>query len=382
MPATKAPSTVWTPIAWVISAMTPITTRIVVMTGTSLTRLSLAQRIKRNTRRRPIVKLAARNKQRAEDALRERTQFDGAVPGEAEDDREDDPAERIVDDRGGHDDLAERAPHEVHLADRHRDDLDRRDRQRRAEEQRRDQAMIGVRQHAVGQELADQNAAQERHRDPGERNAECGAAGLADQREVGFHPGQQQQHQDAELPDGADHAALLVGAGKQRVLQSGGQRAKDARPEQNPGKQLAHDRRLADPLHRLAQEPPAYEEHDDLGKEHHLGGRGLACLGRQRGRQQGKEQRQSHAGAPSAGYYFSVAPGHSAVAAGAGNDFLPSIGHQCTALVMGPGGCRFGDYWHLGPPLSLLVVEFGVPLILIFCPPIKVGNFRGLFALT
>jgi di/tricarboxylate transporter len=35
---------------------------------------------------------------------------------------------------------------------------------------------------------------------------------------------------------------------------------------------------------------------------------------------------------------------------------------------MGPGGYRFGDYWHLGLPLSLLVIGLGVPLILIFWP--------------
>ena len=61
MPATNAPSTVWTPIACVISAITPITIRIVVITGRSLTRLSLAQRISNATARRPIVKLTARN---------------------------------------------------------------------------------------------------------------------------------------------------------------------------------------------------------------------------------------------------------------------------------------------------------------------------------
>jgi di/tricarboxylate transporter len=57
-----------------------------------------------------------------------------------------------------------------------------------------------------------------------------------------------------------------------------------------------------------------------------------------------------------------------AVAVGAGSDFLSPIGHQCNTLVMGPGGYRFGDYWHLGLPLSLLVVGLGVPLILIFWP--------------
>ena len=45
-----------------------------------------------------------------------------------------------------------------------------------------------------------------------------------------------------------------------------------------------------------------------------------------------------------------------AVAVGAACDFLTPIGHQCNTLVMGPGGYRFGDYWRLGAPLSLLVV--------------------------
>ena len=30
---------------------------------------------------------------------------------------------------------------------------------------------------------------------------------------------------------------------------------------------------------------------------------------------------------------------------------------------MGPGGYRFGDYWRLGLPLSILVVLVGTPLI-------------------
>jgi di/tricarboxylate transporter len=52
-----------------------------------------------------------------------------------------------------------------------------------------------------------------------------------------------------------------------------------------------------------------------------------------------------------------------AVALGAASDFLTPIGHQCNTLVMGPGGYRFGDYWRLGLPLSILVVLAGVPLI-------------------
>ena len=54
-----------------------------------------------------------------------------------------------------------------------------------------------------------------------------------------------------------------------------------------------------------------------------------------------------------------------AVAIGAGSDFLTPIGHQCNTLVMGPGGYRFGDYWRLGLPLSILVVLVAVPMLIL-----------------
>jgi len=31
--------------------------------------------------------------------------------------------------------------------------------------------------------------------------------------------------------------------------------------------------------------------------------------------------------------------------------------------VLGPGGYRFGDYWRLGLPLSVLVLAVGAPMI-------------------
>jgi di/tricarboxylate transporter len=52
-----------------------------------------------------------------------------------------------------------------------------------------------------------------------------------------------------------------------------------------------------------------------------------------------------------------------AVAVGSACDFLTPIGHQCNTLVMGPGGYRFGDYWRLGLPLSVIVVIAGTLLI-------------------
>jgi di/tricarboxylate transporter len=57
-----------------------------------------------------------------------------------------------------------------------------------------------------------------------------------------------------------------------------------------------------------------------------------------------------------------------AVAVGAACDFLTPIGHQCNTLVMGPGGYRFGDYWRLGLPLSVIVLLVGVPMIALVWP--------------
>ena len=57
-----------------------------------------------------------------------------------------------------------------------------------------------------------------------------------------------------------------------------------------------------------------------------------------------------------------------AVAIGASCAFLTPIGHQCNALILGPGGYRFGDYWRLGLPLEILIVFIGTPLILYFWP--------------
>jgi di/tricarboxylate transporter len=53
-----------------------------------------------------------------------------------------------------------------------------------------------------------------------------------------------------------------------------------------------------------------------------------------------------------------------AVAVGSSAAFLTPIGHQSNLLVMGPGGYRFGDYWRLGLPVSIVVLVTGVPAIL------------------
>jgi di/tricarboxylate transporter len=68
------------------------------------------------------------------------------------------------------------------------------------------------------------------------------------------------------------------------------------------------------------------------------------------------------------GMDVSVDPFLMAVAIGASCAFLTPIGHQSNTLVMAPGGYRFGDYWRLGLPLSILVVLCAVPAILWIWP--------------
>jgi di/tricarboxylate transporter len=57
-----------------------------------------------------------------------------------------------------------------------------------------------------------------------------------------------------------------------------------------------------------------------------------------------------------------------AVAVAASCAFLTPIGHKNATLVLGPGGYRFGDYWQMGAPLTLVVIAVGLPAILFFWP--------------
>ena len=57
-----------------------------------------------------------------------------------------------------------------------------------------------------------------------------------------------------------------------------------------------------------------------------------------------------------------------AVAVGASCAFLTPIGHQCNAIILGPGGYKFSDYWRMGLPLEILIIIIGTPLIIYFWP--------------
>ncbi|WP_404341839.1 SLC13 family permease [Vreelandella venusta] len=64
------------------------------------------------------------------------------------------------------------------------------------------------------------------------------------------------------------------------------------------------------------------------------------------------------------GFDASLDPFLMVVAVSASCAFLTPIGHQSNTLVLGPGGYRFGDYWKLGLPLSLVVMAVAIPAIL------------------
>jgi di/tricarboxylate transporter len=57
-----------------------------------------------------------------------------------------------------------------------------------------------------------------------------------------------------------------------------------------------------------------------------------------------------------------------AVCVGASCAFLTPVGHQNNALIMGPGGYKFSDYWKLGLPLQGLVLLLALPLLLFMWP--------------
>ncbi|MGM0522361.1 MAG: SLC13 family permease, partial [Pseudomonadota bacterium] len=64
------------------------------------------------------------------------------------------------------------------------------------------------------------------------------------------------------------------------------------------------------------------------------------------------------------GFDASLDPFLMVVAVSASCAFLTPIGHQSNTLVLGPGGYRFGDFWKLGLPLSMVVMVVAIPMIL------------------
>jgi hypothetical protein len=177
----------------------------------------------------------------------------------------------IVYDRGSDQRHADLAPHETHLTHHHRNDLYRRDRERRAEEQGGNQPLIGPGQHGLGQELTQRESTGEGHDNSCRRYAHGFAPGSLYQLEVRLHAGQQQKHQDAQRRDCVEHRVLLTPGGKDRALRLWPKRSKYRRAQHDPGDELPHDCGLADPLHDLAKQARDQKQQHDLRNEDRFG---------------------------------------------------------------------------------------------------------------
>src|SRR4029077_11971994 len=80
---------------------------------------------------------------------------------------------------------------------------------------------IGMRQEPFRQQLAEREAANEGNRDADGRDAQRRSADRSHELEVGLHPGQQQQQQNAELRNAVEHRFLFGSARKESCCSSG-----------------------------------------------------------------------------------------------------------------------------------------------------------------
>ena len=153
---------------------------------------------------------------------------------------------------------------------------------------------------AIRQELTEREAAEKRRRDAAERDAQRGPANLSHELEIGLHPGQQQQKENAELRDAVEHGLLLGGSREDRVLGVRPQGTQHRGAEQDATQQHAHDRRLADAVHGLAEHAPDHHQHDELGEKDDLG-RPLRALGCESSAQAQNTECSAQAGRPDRG---------------------------------------------------------------------------------
>ncbi len=177
----------------------------------------------------------------------------GARAREGEDGRDEEPAQRILEDRRRNDDLPEVPAREVHVAHDHRKNLNRRDRERDAKEKGADQPPARIGQQRRGQRKPERDAENERHADAHHRDADRGSPDPSHQADVGIHACQQQEQQDAEIGDAVEHRLLRRAGRKDCMLGIWPNEADERRSQQNAGNQLPDHGGLAQSLRCLAE---------------------------------------------------------------------------------------------------------------------------------
>jgi hypothetical protein len=158
---------------------------------------------------------------------------------------------------------------EVHVAHHARHDLDRRNRQRDAEEERGRQSMAAAREERGRQRQAERRPAQEGNRDPRQGDAERRPAQFLQQPEVALHAGQHEQEENAELPERLERRFVGRIGREERLFEVRRDGPEERGSEQNARHQLSKHRRLAETLRRLAEE--ARREQNDHNRDQKAG---------------------------------------------------------------------------------------------------------------
>jgi hypothetical protein len=138
-----------------------------------------------------------------------------------------------------------------------------------------------MRKEPLRQELTEHEATNERNCDARDGDAQRRLADRSHKLEVGLHPSQQQQQENAVLRDAVEHGFLLGRPRKDCALQVRPQHAQHRRSEHDAAEQHAHHGRLTDAIHDLAQEATDRHQHDELGEKDDLRRAALAGLGRE-----------------------------------------------------------------------------------------------------
>ena len=187
--------------------------------------------------------------------------------GQAECDGDDDPTDRVVDDGRGDDDLTDVAAHEIHLADHHRHDLHRRDRQRVPRNNAVIEPRIRVAAAASRASIAPSaNPQANGMATPATATAAARRPTRLHQLQVGFHAGQQQQHQNAELRTRLRSCfSAQRPVGNRTCCACGHNRPSTDGPSKIAADQLPHHCRLTDPLHHLAHNSADQQQYSKLG---------------------------------------------------------------------------------------------------------------------
>ena len=124
--------------------------------------------------------------------------------------------------------------------------------------------------------IAERKTANEGDDDPGDRNRDRGLADLSHQAEVGLHPRQQQQQENAELGDAVEQRLLLRRGREDGVLRLRPDPAEQGGPEDQAAQELADHGGLADALHHFAQSMADADQERNLDHQQEFGrARGL-----------------------------------------------------------------------------------------------------------